>query len=101
MLSSIPTAPKTLESYRPLVGDEATDEILALAEPLKGARVVSVNSTPFGGGVAEILIFRAAGTSLPPLAGRPRRRTVDYQECNSLRVCHRLDAAIADLAPVQ
>jgi trehalose synthase len=55
MLSSIPTAPKALESYRSLIGDDATDEILALAEPLKGARVVNINSTPFGGGVAEIL----------------------------------------------
>ena len=55
MLTSIPTAPKVLENYRSLVGDDAIDEILELAEPLKGARVLHVNSTPFGGGVAEIL----------------------------------------------
>ena len=55
MLSSIPTAPKTLESYRSLIGDDALEEILELAKPLKGARVVKINSTPFGGGVAEIL----------------------------------------------
>ncbi len=55
MLTSIPTAPKVIENYRSLVGDDAIDEILELAEPLKGARVLHVNSTPFGGGVAEIL----------------------------------------------
>ncbi len=55
MLSSIPTTPKALENYRALIGDDAIDEILELAAPLKGARVLHVNSTPFGGGVAEIL----------------------------------------------
>jgi trehalose synthase len=63
MLSSIPIAPKNLESYRSLIGDDATDEILDLVEPLKGARVLNINSTPFGGGVAEIL------SSLVPLMG--------------------------------
>jgi trehalose synthase len=61
MLSSVATTPKTIESYRSVVGDEAIDEILSLAAPLKGARVLHVNSTPFGGGVAEIL------TGLVPL----------------------------------
>ncbi|MGA2286050.1 MAG: glycosyltransferase [Dehalococcoidia bacterium] len=55
MLSSIPTTPRTLESYRSLIGDEEIEEIRELAEPLRGARVLHVNSTPFGGGVAEIL----------------------------------------------
>ncbi|MDP9236984.1 MAG: glycosyltransferase [Chloroflexota bacterium] len=55
MLGSVPTTPKTLEAYRPIIGDERTDEILALADQLKGARVLHVNATGFGGGVAEIL----------------------------------------------
>lgn len=55
MLPSVPTTPKSLESYRPVIGDPATDEILALAKQLKGARVLHVNATAFGGGVAEIL----------------------------------------------
>ena len=55
MLSSIPTTPKALENYRALIGDDRIDEILELAAPLKGARILHVNSTPFGGGVAEIL----------------------------------------------
>jgi trehalose synthase len=55
VLGSVPTTPKTLEAYRPIIGDERTDEILALADQLKGARVLHVNATGFGGGVAEIL----------------------------------------------
>ncbi len=55
MLPSVPTTPKSLESYRSVIGDPATDEILALANRLRGARVLHVNATAFGGGVAEIL----------------------------------------------
>ena len=43
-----------LDSHRPVIGDEV-DEIRALAAPLRGARVLHINSTAFGGGVAEIL----------------------------------------------
>ena len=55
MLSPVPTSPKAIEDYRPVIGDDAVDEILELAKPLREARVLHVNSTPFGGGVAEIL----------------------------------------------
>jgi trehalose synthase len=44
-----------LDHYRPLVGDELIDELLALARPLKGIRICHLNSTAFGGGVAELL----------------------------------------------
>ena len=60
MLGSVPTTPKSLEDYRPIIGDERTDEILRLGDQLRGARVLHVNATAFGGGVAEIL-----GTMVP------------------------------------
>lgn len=60
MLGSVPTTPKSFEDYRPVIGDERTEEILALAALLRGARVLHVNATAFGGGVAEIL-----GTMVP------------------------------------
>ena len=60
MLGSVPTTPKSLEDYRPVIGDERVDEIRALAQRLRGARVLNVNATAFGGGVAEIL-----GTLIP------------------------------------
>jgi len=55
MLTSVPVTPKALADYRPIVGDAPIDEILRLAEPLRGARVLHLNATAFGGGVAEIL----------------------------------------------
>ena len=55
MLGSVPLTPKALDDYRPIVGEERIEEIRELAAPLAGARVLNVNSTSFGGGVAEIL----------------------------------------------
>jgi len=55
VLGSVPTTPKSIEAYRPIIGDERTQEILDLASRLRGARVLHVNATAFGGGVAEIL----------------------------------------------
>jgi trehalose synthase len=44
-----------IDGYRPLVGDDLIDELLALARSLNGVRICHLNSTPFGGGVAELL----------------------------------------------
>jgi trehalose synthase len=44
-----------LENYRPLVGDEMTDEIRDLARRLNGVRICHLNATSVGGGVAELL----------------------------------------------
>jgi len=55
MLGSVPTTPKALQDYEPLIGGERIDEIRELAAPLAGARVLHINATAFGGGVAEIL----------------------------------------------
>jgi trehalose synthase len=46
---------KSLREYARVVGDEKLEEIRRLAEPLRGARVLHVNATAYGGGVAEIL----------------------------------------------
>ncbi|WP_207957369.1 glycosyltransferase [Streptomyces sp. YIM 98790] len=46
---------QNLDSYRACVGDEVVQALRTLAEPLRGARVLHVNATPYGGGVAEIL----------------------------------------------
>lgn len=46
---------KSIETYRPIVGDDIIEEIHGLAEKIKGARILHVNATDFGGGVAEIL----------------------------------------------
>jgi trehalose synthase len=44
-----------LNQYTPIVGANVIDHLRQLAEPLKGMKVVHVNSTREGGGVAEIL----------------------------------------------
>ncbi len=46
---------KALSGYARLVGEERLEEIRRFAEPLRGARVLHVNATSYGGGVAEIL----------------------------------------------
>ncbi len=44
-----------LQKYAQIVGEEVVDHLRQLAEPLRGLKVVHVNSTREGGGVAEIL----------------------------------------------
>jgi trehalose synthase len=44
-----------LEEYVPIVGQSVVDDLRRLAEKLKGKCVQHINSTPVGGGVAEIL----------------------------------------------
>src|SRR3970040_2376546 len=54
-LELVRTKRKSLEDYRRIVGDEPIDEIRLLARQLKGLRLLHVNSTASGGGVAELL----------------------------------------------
>jgi trehalose synthase len=56
MLQQVEVKQKQLADYGPIVGEEAIAEIRALAEPVRGARVVHINATAFGGGVAEMLV---------------------------------------------
>ena len=44
-----------LESYAKVTGEDVIDHLLQLSKPLKNKKVIHVNSTKMGGGVAEIL----------------------------------------------
>ncbi len=57
MLEKVSVGEKTIDSYRPvtLVEDQVVEEILALGRELRGVRLCHINSTPYGGGVAELL----------------------------------------------
>lgn len=55
MFQAVDVGIQPLERYRATAGAEAVERIRALAEPLKSARVLHLNATPYGGGVAEIL----------------------------------------------
>jgi trehalose synthase len=55
VLQPVATGHKTLADYTHIVGRPLIEEIRALAEPLKGRRIVHLSATAFGGGVSEIL----------------------------------------------
>ncbi len=66
MLDRVPLLEKDLDAYAPIVGHEVIARIRETAEPLRGARVLHVNATAYGGGVAELLathvpLLRSAG----------------------------------------
>jgi trehalose synthase len=54
-MSDVLVNPISLEKYASIVGDEKINEIRNLADRLLGRTLCHVNSTSFGGGVAEIL----------------------------------------------
>ena len=55
MLPLVKTPTQKLENYKEIVAEEILEEIKTLAGGLKKLRVNLINSTPRGGGVAEIL----------------------------------------------
>jgi trehalose synthase len=55
MLQTVDVGVQSVEWYEASAGREAVAELRRLAEPLQGLRVLHVNATPYGGGVAEIL----------------------------------------------
>ena len=55
MLNLVPTPAKSLGDYSAVVGSQTVAELRQRAERFKGARVLNVSSTAFGGGVAELM----------------------------------------------
>jgi trehalose synthase len=55
VLERVPLLEKHVTDYADIVGSDVIDRIQAAAEPLKGARVLHLNATAYGGGVAELL----------------------------------------------
>jgi len=72
MLNKVSLGIRDLQKYRLVVGNTLIDEIEGLAADLKGVRICHVNSTSFGGGVAELL------SSFIPLV-RDAGLTMDWQ----------------------
>jgi trehalose synthase len=54
-MSNVLVEPLSLDKYAPIIGDQKINEIKDLANNLIGKSVCHINSTSFGGGVAEIL----------------------------------------------
>jgi len=55
VLPVVPVRPKRLDDYADLAGKDAVERLREAAEPLRGTRLLQVSSTPFGGGIAELL----------------------------------------------
>jgi len=55
VLERVPLLEREVDDYAPIVGDETVARLRELAEPFRGARVLHLNATPYGGGVAELL----------------------------------------------
>jgi trehalose synthase len=54
-MSDVFVEPLSLDKYAPIIGETKIGEIKGLADKLAGQSICHVNSTSFGGGVAEIL----------------------------------------------
>ena len=55
MLETVDVGAQDLDLYERSAGAEAEAQLRGLAVPLEGARILHINATPYGGGVAEIL----------------------------------------------
>ena len=55
MLPTIPVPRISLADYAEDAGEDAVERLIETARPLKGMRMLQINSTAFGGGVSELL----------------------------------------------
>lgn len=55
MLTSVPVGTRSIKEYENIVDEEIIEKVLQLGREMKGARVLNISSTAFGGGVAELL----------------------------------------------
>jgi len=60
LLERVPLLEKSLDDYADVVEPGTIERIRELAKPLRGARVLHVNATAYGGGVAELLATHVA-----------------------------------------
>jgi trehalose synthase len=55
VLETVDVGAQYVDLYEPSAGADRVEQLRELAAPLQGARVLHLNATPYGGGVAEIL----------------------------------------------
>jgi len=60
VLERVPLLDKHLDDYADVVAPGTLERIRELAAPLQGARVLHINATAYGGGVAELLATHVA-----------------------------------------
>jgi len=60
VLPAVPVPPRSVDELAEHAGEEAVSRLREAARALEGARILHVNSTNFGGGVAELLFTQVA-----------------------------------------
>jgi len=55
MLAQVDVGESSLASYRGIAPDDLLDAVADAARALRGARILHLNATPYGGGVSELL----------------------------------------------
>ncbi|HZD60642.1 MAG TPA: glycosyltransferase [Anaerolineae bacterium] len=55
MLTSVPVGTRSIKEYEHIVDEEIIEKVRQLGKDMKGARILNISSTAFGGGVAELL----------------------------------------------
>lgn len=83
MIEEAHLAKVSLEKYKKYISPSLYSEIKKLARPLRGKRVIHINSAAEGGGVAEILrslvpLMRGVGLKVKWLVIRPKKEKFFY-----------------------
>jgi trehalose synthase len=60
VLRTVEVPARRVDDFAADAGEEAVEALRAAAEPFRGARILQVNSTAYGGGVAELLVTHVA-----------------------------------------
>lgn len=55
MLQTVDVGVQCIDCYEASAGGDIVEQLRTLAAPLRGVRILHLNATPYGGGVAEIL----------------------------------------------
>jgi trehalose synthase len=55
MVQKVDVGERAIEAYRGIAPEATLDELIRVAEGLRGVRVLHLNATPYGGGVSELL----------------------------------------------
>jgi trehalose synthase len=55
MLQLVDVVSQDPRTFEQVIGSRKLEELVVLAEPLRGLRVLHLNATPYGGGVSELL----------------------------------------------
>jgi trehalose synthase len=102
MLETVDVGTQCIACYATSAGAEVIAQLRELAAPLAGARVLHLNATPYGGGVAEILRSEVSLLRDVGLDADWRVITGDAAFFNTTKAIHNaLQGAARDLSPAE